>query len=67
MKLVEFGFPELSTGAKKTSRSGDLENRVCFAQQSYKIQEKIDVSVLRGSAGVENSACGVGFLTSCNT
>ena len=27
--------------------------------------KKIDLSVLRGSAGVENSACGVGFLTSC--
>ena len=59
MKLVKIGSPELSTGAKKSSQVCDLENRG-FGKKS----EKIDFSVLRGSAGVENIACGVGFLTS---
>ena len=37
---------------------------VVLAKKSKEKQDKIDVSVLRGSAGVENIACGVGFLTS---
>ena len=48
-------FPELSTGAKKSSQVCDLENRgFCLAIPTN--TGKIDFSVLRGSAGVENSA-----------
>ena len=56
---------------QKSTRSGDLKNRSFCKTIPNKYRKKNDVSVLRGSAGVETSAgvpffpaCGVGFLTS---
>ena len=53
--FVKFGFPELSTGAKKSSGSGDLENRGFGQTVPKNTRSKLIVSGLRGSA-VENSA-----------
>ena len=55
MKLVKFGFPELSTGGKKSSQVCDLENRGFGQTCQKKTQEKsgffcfAGVKILRGS------------------
>ena len=67
MKFVKIGSPELSTGAKKSSQVCDLENRGFGQTIQKKCRKKLIFLFcggLRGSAGVENIACGVGFLTS---
>ena len=48
-KLVKIRFPELSTGAKKSSQVCDLENRVFGETIQKKYRKNMDFYVLRGS------------------
>ena len=60
MKLVKFGFPELSTGGKKSSQVCDLENRG-FGQKFPKNTGKIWIFLFCGgqnSAGAHNKRLG---------
>ena len=71
MKLVKFGFPELSTGGKKSSQVCDLENRG-FGQKILKNIRKSGFVLFCGgqnSAGVHNKRlgpfCGMRPLAAC--
>ena len=60
MKFVKFGFPELSTGGKKSSQVCDLENRD-FGQQISENTGTIWIVLFCGgqnSAGVDNKRLG---------
>ena len=61
MRWVKIGSPELSTGANKSSRSCDLENRGFGQTCQKKVQEQNLIFMFCGglnSAGVDNKQLG---------